>query len=710
MTTKQTAQAYTASNRSGAETARYHNDVQPMLKSPLTGRIFAKNPHTSTPHTPHTSALPNDKHAAHLPGGLKAAPSQYQMISLLRTLNEKLKMTEIERSSMQKELRGYRKIIRDLETKSSKTEEQFSALNAQLSRSPAPENTRLPNGLAHDLKETQRLYHTLEHQSKRTQDALKNLEKKAQSHKQLTKAMSQKQIQLERFHKQYDDLMTRVEKTENRNVLMDEKLQSVLEAETRFSDMIEEEKGHRARFLRKLEKLEDAVLSLYDQNNAAALPTPNAQDSPKLHSLDVDTHLQDDIMHVPHYMVKPTTSETLHDTETLGERAITYLYAVQAWGKKALNDCQLAAGDVWEYTRKRPLPFIMLASLSTVLLTWGVIHIASPTLQHNTQPNSTYTLHRWDTNSLTEYAPPAITNTAPGAAKPEDIQAIPSGTAPSSTQQQTLEPLIDGTKDNKAAAILNTIEPGLRPTLPADTDSPPQTPPPAAKTYAPINTPDTSANTPLPNTDPRLPQIYKPLERQALAGNHKAQHDLGTLYSTGNGSLTQDYGRAAFWFNAAAQGGIANATYNMGVLYHQGLGVPRNPVRAVEWYQSAAHQGHPEAAYNLGLAYIEGVGVTYDPYKASLHFEKAASEGTREAAYNLGLIYENGLLGTINPGQALLWYQIAADQGLKEAQTALGKLVASLGIQKSEIDAIIKTLRQSSETIDSAAQKAQSAR
>ncbi len=44
-------------------------------------------------------------------------------------------------------------------------------------------------------------------------------------------------------------------------------------------------------------------------------------------------------------------------------------------------------------------------------------------------------------------------------------------------------------------------------------------------------------------------------------------------------------------FRLAAEQGNANAQYNLGVMYQQGWGVPRDYKKAVKWFRLAAEQG-----------------------------------------------------------------------------------------------------------------------
>jgi len=49
----------------------------------------------------------------------------------------------------------------------------------------------------------------------------------------------------------------------------------------------------------------------------------------------------------------------------------------------------------------------------------------------------------------------------------------------------------------------------------------------------------------------------------------------------------------------AALAGDSDAQYHLAYLYENGLGVPKDEVKALELYQQAANQGHPTAQNNL---------------------------------------------------------------------------------------------------------------
>ncbi len=119
-------------------------------------------------------------------------------------------------------------------------------------------------------------------------------------------------------------------------------------------------------------------------------------------------------------------------------------------------------------------------------------------------------------------------------------------------------------------------------------------------------------------------------------------------------------------FNAWKLGafeGDAEAQYNLGVLYIEGKGAPRDPEKAHYWFLRAAGQQHPEAQYNLGHLYIEGLGVQADGQEGMSWWRMASDNGYSLAAYNLGRAYYAGLNGEVDLTKAKQWFEVAAQQG-----------------------------------------------
>lgn len=194
--------------------------------------------------------------------------------------------------------------------------------------------------------------------------------------------------------------------------------------------------------------------------------------------------------------------------------------------------------------------------------------------------------------------------------------------------------------------------------------------------------------------DASLPDVVRTIENQAFAGSPEAQHDLAAIYTAGHAGVAQNYGRAIEWFTLAARNGVANARYNLGVLYHQGLGAPQDITKAVQYYNGAAFLGHPEALYNLGIAALAGEGMAQSRQAAMLYFTRSANLGLVEAAFNLGRMQEEAIPADADKAQAansdaaneaIFWYKLAADRDHTGAKTALDALASRLGLKASAI-------------------------
>jgi TPR repeat protein len=115
--------------------------------------------------------------------------------------------------------------------------------------------------------------------------------------------------------------------------------------------------------------------------------------------------------------------------------------------------------------------------------------------------------------------------------------------------------------------------------------------------------------------------------RLAENGDAQAQNTVGDMYATRRARLSQGSGEdseAAKWYLKAAEQGFAPAQSNLGRIYYEGLGVPRDLAEAAKWRRKAADQGYAEAQAWLGKHYRDGEGVPQDDVQAYLWFDLAA--------------------------------------------------------------------------------------
>lgn len=123
-----------------------------------------------------------------------------------------------------------------------------------------------------------------------------------------------------------------------------------------------------------------------------------------------------------------------------------------------------------------------------------------------------------------------------------------------------------------------------------------------------------------------------------------------------------------------------SAVFRLGLLYQEGIGLPRNFKTAASYFETAAENGLPEAMNSLGLYYRFGIGVKEDAKKAEEWWRKALLKKNAYALYNLGRMYfENDDFMTaqiladlavkrINPSKEKK-YNMLAQSLLKKART-----------------------------------------
>ena len=73
---------------------------------------------------------------------------------------------------------------------------------------------------------------------------------------------------------------------------------------------------------------------------------------------------------------------------------------------------------------------------------------------------------------------------------------------------------------------------------------------------------------------------------------------LGTMYDYGE--VYPRLKEALKWYKLSAERGNAKAPFNLGVMYYNGEGVPKDYKEAYAWWSVAKSNGHEVAAMNLG--------------------------------------------------------------------------------------------------------------
>lgn len=142
---------------------------------------------------------------------------------------------------------------------------------------------------------------------------------------------------------------------------------------------------------------------------------------------------------------------------------------------------------------------------------------------------------------------------------------------------------------------------------------------------------------------PRASELYEAAARQ---GDADAQDALGRL-ALDEGTETS-HERARHWSEQAAKQGQADSQARLGTIYHEGLGVERDPQQAASWFLKAAQRGHAGAQMMIGAAYHLGIGVEVDLVAAARWLAASAEQGNDHAR-----AYLKQMLSELTPDERL---------------------------------------------------------
>lgn len=149
-------------------------------------------------------------------------------------------------------------------------------------------------------------------------------------------------------------------------------------------------------------------------------------------------------------------------------------------------------------------------------------------------------------------------------------------------------------------------------------------------------------------------------------GNENAMNDLGALYYDGRG-CNQDFTKAVYYYNMAAENGSRQAQENLGYCYYYGRNMPVDYEKAFNYFALGAFDGHIISLYKIGDMYLNGYYVEKNEKEAFRIFERCMEIMTEEAApiaagpvfLRLGNAHLYGKGTDVNAKTALICYQNA---------------------------------------------------
>lgn len=215
----------------------------------------------------------------------------------------------------------------------------------------------------------------------------------------------------------------------------------------------------------------------------------------------------------------------------------------------------------------------------------------------------------------------------------------------------------------------------------------------------PASTATASVSGPTLTTHSEPKNIVESYIDAANGGDADAQFQLGLIYFDGK-AVKEDLLQAASWMRKAAEAGLPAAQFNIGLMYAHGAGVKQDHAEAAKWLRKAAEQGWRDAQTELGFAYTNGRGVDKNLTEAFHWFRAAAEQGNAVAQRVLAGLYFQGAGVKQDKKSAAKWATKAAEQGDLNAEFLLATLYLDGDGVPRDVDAGMKWLRKSAEDGD----------
>lgn len=172
----------------------------------------------------------------------------------------------------------------------------------------------------------------------------------------------------------------------------------------------------------------------------------------------------------------------------------------------------------------------------------------------------------------------------------------------------------------------------------------------------------------------------------ADGGDAQAAFEIGMEYMNG-GAVQRDEATAREWFAKAGEHSHAKALFALSILYGEGRGGDVNEAKAIDCLKRAAELGDADAEHNLALRYTRNEHNAADLRDAVKWMDRAATQGDPESQFVLSGFYGKGLGGRTDDALALTWLRRSALQGFGPAQSELGRRYEKgAGVEKDLVE------------------------
>ena len=160
--------------------------------------------------------------------------------------------------------------------------------------------------------------------------------------------------------------------------------------------------------------------------------------------------------------------------------------------------------------------------------------------------------------------------------------------------------------------------------------------------------------TPVQESSETLAMVRKRVD----AGDPVAIYFLGDQYEYGDYGLEQDMMKAVELYERAAELGLKEAHFSLGLLYDIGTDVEKDMAKAFRHYEAAAMCGEVRSRFNLGC-------MEYDAGNCDIalqHWVISATLGDEKSLNEVKPLFMNGLASKSDYAAALRGYQNAVEE------------------------------------------------
>ncbi|CAB4391028.1 unnamed protein product [Rhizophagus irregularis] len=149
--------------------------------------------------------------------------------------------------------------------------------------------------------------------------------------------------------------------------------------------------------------------------------------------------------------------------------------------------------------------------------------------------------------------------------------------------------------------------------------------------------------------------------KAADQGNGVAMRNSAIMYLVGEQTNQNLKDSIKLFRKAHNQCGDGVSGNILGILYQNGVGIPKDVYEAAKYYRKASDLGDVNAKFNLGLLYLSGESIKKDEVEAVKLFKEAAEKGFARAQMLLANAYENGQGIEKSDEKAFEWYSKVAE-------------------------------------------------